>query len=68
MQTISLTSYLDENTQEAARVAMGLKTQAAVSQMLKSGRNIFLELDESGNVTGWHEIKRRSLAPVAVGE
>ena len=56
MQKISLIDYLSDKTQKEAAMKFGVR-QSAVSQMLKSGRNIFVEFDDSGNFVRCREEK-----------
>ena len=56
MQKISLIDYLSDKSQKEAAMKFGCH-QSAVSQMFTSGRNIFVEVDDSGNFVKCKEVK-----------
>lgn len=63
MITMTLQDYLKEKTQSELAEAIGV-TQGAVWQMVRSGRNIEITINDDGTVTA-HEIKpigRRNVA------
>lgn len=56
MKIIRLNEYLKNSTQEAAAKQLGV-TQGSLSQALKSGRNIFVQLINDVDVSCAFEVK-----------
>lgn len=56
MEEIKLRQYLQTHSQKEAADALGVN-QSAISQMVKSGRDVRLILDKTGAVTESFELK-----------
>ena len=56
MNEITLKHYLTGRSQKEAAEVLGC-TQGAISQMLKSGREIYFRVDDSGVVVSFYENK-----------
>jgi predicted DNA-binding protein (UPF0251 family) len=54
--TTPLKAFVEEHGQNKAAQLMGI-TQSAVSQMLRSGRNVVVELDQFGQFVEAREIR-----------
>lgn len=56
MKEVSLKEFLANGTQREVAEALGIH-QSAVSQMLAAGRDIRVQVDESGRILTAHELK-----------
>lgn len=54
MATLSLSEYADNKTQSEVGRAIGV-SRAAVSQMLSSDREIYVEIEHSGEARAWEK-------------
>ena len=56
MREIPIREYLKDRTQEVVAQQIGV-TQSGLSQMLRSSREIFVRLDDTGSVLGAYETR-----------
>lgn len=56
MRQVPLCDYMKGKKQEAAVKEIGI-TQSGISQILRSGRNVFVGLDDAGEVISVFEIR-----------
>lgn len=54
MAKVTLTEYSRDKSQAAVAKQLGV-SRAAISQMLESDREIYIEVDGEGNVTAWEK-------------
>lgn len=61
MKNIHISDVISQSLATQTQIAsvMGI-TQGAVSQALRSNRNIFLTINDSGVIKGWYEIKTKT--------
>lgn len=57
MVTVTLDKYVKSNTQCAVARALGI-TPPAVSNMLRNKREVYLQLDSTGKIIDFYEIRR----------
>jgi len=54
MEKVTLTEYAEDKSQAMVARELGV-SRAAVSQMLDSGREIYVETDQAGSVIAWEK-------------
>ncbi|WP_191621219.1 Cro/CI family transcriptional regulator [Marinihelvus fidelis] len=67
MKEITLKEFLEENTQNAAAIALGVG-QSAIAQMVSSNRDIRFVMDARGEVINAYELKPLGKQPARASQ